>query len=71
MVFRSFTLTKLETRRVRGNLIEVFKLFKGFDKIDVNRFFSCNAGVTRGHELKLFKYGCRLDCRKYFSVIEL
>jgi ribonuclease P/MRP protein subunit RPP40 len=25
-------LTTLETRRVRGDLIEVFKLFKGFDK---------------------------------------
>jgi hypothetical protein len=27
----------------------------------VNRIFTCNAGVTRGHELKLFKYGCRLE----------
>ena len=59
-------MTTLETRRVRADLIEVFKLFKVFDKVDVNRFFTRNAGVTRGHDLKVFKYGCRLDCRKFY-----
>jgi len=32
-------LTTLETRRIGGNLIEVFKMFKGFDNLDPLMFF--------------------------------
>ena len=32
-------LTTLESRRLRGDLIEVFKMVKGFDNIDRNIFF--------------------------------
>ena len=58
-------LTSLETRRLRGDLIEVFKILKGFDDVDFQNFFALSNTSTRGHSLKLFKYGCRLDCRKY------
>ena len=58
-------LTSLETRRLRGDLIEVFKILKGFDDVDVQNFFALSNTGTRGHSLKLFKYGCRLDCRKF------
>ena len=58
-------LTTLETRRLRGDLIEVFKILKGIDDIDYHNFFTlCNTS-TRGHSMKLFKHGSRLDCRKY------
>jgi len=50
---------------VRGDLIEVFKILKGFDLVDSTRFFTRNVGVTRGHELKLLKAGCRLDCKRF------
>jgi len=33
-------LTTLEYRRLRGDLIEVFKIVKGFHNIDRNIFFS-------------------------------
>ena len=33
--------------------------------MDEQLFFSRAVGNTRGHELKLAKAGCRLDCRKY------
>jgi ribonuclease P/MRP protein subunit RPP40 len=33
-------LTSMETRRLRGDLIEVFKMFKGMDNLDVHIFFS-------------------------------
>ena len=33
-------LTTLESRRLRGDLIEVFKIVKGFDNIDRTIFFS-------------------------------
>ena len=59
-------LTTLETRRLRGDLIEVFKIFKGFHNIEANTFFELsNNAHTRGHYLKIFKQGCRLDCRKH------
>jgi len=31
-----FSMAPLETRRLRGDLIEVFKMFKGFDNITLN-----------------------------------
>jgi len=58
-------LTTMETRRIRGDLIEVFKIFKGFDEIDYSKCFELSNSCTRGHSLKLFKPGCRLDCRKF------
>ena len=35
----SLGLTTLETRRIRGDLIDVFKIFKGFDDINYQEFF--------------------------------
>ena len=48
-------LTTLETRRLRGDLIEVFKIIKGFEKIDSSRLFSFAESNLRGHSLMLFK----------------
>ena len=47
-------LTTLETRRLRGDLIEMFKIIKGFDRTSINL---CTNQLTylRGHNLKLFK----------------
>jgi ribonuclease P/MRP protein subunit RPP40 len=44
----------LKTRRVRGDLIEVFKIMKGFENVNKDKFFTMDTGCTRGHELKLF-----------------
>ena len=33
-------LTTLETRRLHGDMIEVFKIFKDFDDVKVTDFFS-------------------------------
>ena len=44
-------LTTLEIRRLRGDLIEVFKILNGYENID----------RTRGHEVTLAKEQCRLD----------
>ena len=33
-------LTILETRRLRGDQIEVFKILNGYENIDINMFFS-------------------------------
>ena len=48
-------LTSLETRRLRGDLIEVFKTFKGFDNIKCTQFFTMSDTGLRGHKLKIYK----------------
>ena len=55
------------TRRVRGDLIEVFKIIKGFEEVDFNTFFKIATSTNlRGHSLKLYKHNLRLDTSKYF-----
>ena len=59
-------LTTLETRRLRGDQIEVFKILNGYENIDRNMFFSLKKDSRiRGHEVKLVKDQCRLDIRKH------
>ena len=44
-------LTTLETRRLRGDEIEVFKMLNGYGNIDRNMFFSLKKdNRTRGHD---------------------
>ena len=60
-------LIKLEKRRTRGDLIQVYKLMTGIDNMDYKQFFEINhTGRTRGHRLKLVKKQTRLDIRKHF-----
>ena len=57
-------LTTLETRKLRGDQIEVFKMVN--EDIDRNMFFKLKEGsTTRGHKAALVKEQCRLDMRKY------
>jgi hypothetical protein len=62
---KCLNLTTLETRRLRGDLIEAFKIMKGLQNVEPSTFFKITASQTRGHALKLFKPTCRLDIRKY------
>ena len=56
----------LETRRLRGYQIEVYKILNGYENIDRNMFFSLKKDSrTRGYEVKLVKDQCRLDNKKY------
>ena len=59
-------LTTLETRRLRGDQIEVFKIVNGYEDVDRNMFFKLKEGSrTRGNKAALVKEQCRLDMRKY------
>jgi ribonuclease P/MRP protein subunit RPP40 len=52
----ALNLTSLETRRLRGDLIETFKIITGKEMVDRNYFFKIRESTTtRGHEFKLFK----------------
>ena len=49
-------LPTLYARRLRGDLIETFKILKGFTDIDAkNLFWKSTYDRTRGHNLKLYK----------------
>ena len=59
-------LFSLEYRQLRGDLIEVFKIIKGFENIDFAQFFSLsNVQHLRGHSLKLYKSSFCSDVGKY------
>ena len=60
-------LISLEQRRVRGDLIQVFKMIKGFDKVNYKEFFEISSSSrTRGHSYKIVKKRCNGDLRKHF-----
>ena len=60
-------LLTLEDRYIRGDLIQVFKLIKGIDKLDYNKFFQlADNSKTRGHRYKIVKQRCRLELRRNF-----
>ena len=60
-------LTTLETRRLRGDQIEVFKILNGYENIDF--FFEIkDRKITRGHNFTLVKKQSRLDVRKFPSM---
>src|SRR6266536_4378599 len=59
-------LTTLETRRLRGDLIEVFKIMHNLYDVNYRNFFTLANNNMRGHRLKLSKQSFKLDCGKYF-----
>ena len=62
-------LTTLSERRIRGDMIEVFKILKGFSKVNYNTWFKLSVNSrTRGHSYKLIKSRSRLDIRKNFFI---
>jgi hypothetical protein len=62
---KNLGLTSLETRRLRGDLIEVFKICKGFEDVSLNDFFKMQLNNLRGHDYKIFKTRFRTDCGKF------
>jgi len=62
-------LWTLEERRNRQDLIEVFKICKGFRRIRPEELFHFDDRDkgTRGHSIKLAKVRCTWDSRRHFS----
>lgn len=59
-----------QRRMVRGDMIEMYKIFLGLDYIDYRKFFEIEKNDRlRGHKYRIKKQSCRLDVRKYnFSL---
>lgn len=53
-------------RKIRGDLIEVFKIYKGIDKLDFGKLFKINKNSTRGHNCKLTMKFSRTKLRQSF-----
>lgn len=53
--FSFLQLHSLKGRRIRGDLIQVFKIMNGLDNLSVDTFFSfSDSSVTRNSEGKMF-----------------
>ena len=63
---KELNMFSLKRRYLRGDLIEVYKMFNGLDKVDFNDYFTLDEDRrTRGHSRKIKKFSCRLDVKKY------
>ena len=61
-------LFDLQTRRLRGQLIETFKILKGITKIDYNNLFTLNTNQTRGNGYKIeLKRYSTTQCGNFFT----
>ena len=59
-------LYSLYCRRVRGDLIETYKILRGYYDIEWSQLFTLNLSNTRGHCWKLFKKQSRTTLRQNF-----
>ena len=64
-------LTKLEDRRLRGDMIETYKIITGKEDVKTDKFFSMakiRSARNNTHEMKIQKKQCRLEVRRnYYS----
>ena len=67
---KELKLPTLKERRLRGDLIEVYKILHGFEGTDYHKFFKLREGSTRGHEWKLEKreHSSGLERGGWFSI---
>ena len=59
-------LFSLEERRLRGDLIQTFKLLTGKENVDYKILFNRSTNHLRGHSFKLSKSQCNKLCRRRF-----
>ena len=70
-----FSLTDLETRRLRGDLIQTYKIIHGIDGLSFGDFFEYSEidRNLRGHQFKLYKPNIGSNIKKFsfgYRVIE-
>ena len=65
---KRFKLFSLEERRLRGDLIQTFKLLTWKENVDHEILFNQSTTHLRGHSLKLSKSQCNKLCiRRFFQ----
>ena len=69
---KDLNLFSLSKRRLRGKLIECFKIIKGFNNVNIENYFKFTPALpTRGHSLKLKGERCNLDITKFFFTNDI
>ena len=64
---KELNMFSFERRCLRGDMIELYKMFSDRGYLDVGTFFTLEEeNRIRGHERKIRKQGCKLGLRKYF-----
>jgi len=51
------SLTTLEARRQRADLLQVYKIVRRLEAVNLDTFFTFRGDNTRGHPFKLFNRG--------------
>ena len=68
-------IDSLKKRRVKTDMIELFKIINGYTCLQPERFFTFNVQArTRGHNFKIYPNFSHLNVRKYFftnRVVEM
>ena len=60
---KTLGLPTLEYRRLRADVIQVYKILNQIDRVDIDKFFTMSELLTRGNSLKIFKPRSRLKVR--------
>ena len=60
-----FKLQSLEKRRQRADIIELYRIINGIDRLDCADHILFADGYTRGHEFKIKKRKNKSDIGKY------
>ena len=69
---QALRITSLEKRRIRGGLIQVFRIVRSYDGVEFEELFELDDGgrhVLRGHNWKLKVKRCRLQVRKCLFTV--
>ena len=60
-------LFSLKRRRIRGDLIQTFKFFKGIDRVRATDLFKLRNNTSlRGHDYTIFKQPCKRRVKQDF-----
>ena len=69
---KELNMFSVRRRYIRGDMIQVYKMFEKIDDINIEDFFELvSDSSTRGHNRKLKVRYSRLDCRKYFFSLRV
>ena len=64
---RYLGLPTLEYKRLRGDMLQTYRIMTGIDRINPESLFSMSSVTrTRGHNLKIFKQRCSTKLRQNF-----
>ena len=62
---KELNLTTIKTRYLYADLLETFKIVRGFEDINPSTFFTFSNRQSRNHKYKLTKSYNKYDVRKY------